>query len=50
MGPGYFDLFDPYIPEIPGMADFAGKLVHTHSWPEDWRRVKGLGPKIWAFK
>lgn len=32
---GYFDLFDPYIPKIPGMADFAGRLVHTHSWPED---------------
>eukprot|EP00439_Symbiodinium_sp_Y106_P052148 s1484_g6.t5 len=50
---GYFDLFDPYIPEIPGMADFAGKLVHTHSWPEDWRRdakskwriLRGLEPR-----
>lgn len=29
---GYFNLFDPYIPEIPGMADFQGKIVHAYSW------------------
>ncbi|CAK0808459.1 unnamed protein product, partial [Prorocentrum cordatum] len=32
---GYFDLFDPYIPEIPGMAIFSGRIVHTHSWTDD---------------
>ncbi|MES2494494.1 MAG: NAD(P)/FAD-dependent oxidoreductase [Pseudomonadota bacterium] len=25
----------PMIPEIPGLDDFAGRVVHTSNWPED---------------
>ncbi len=32
---GYYDYDRGYRPEFPGEADFAGRLVHPQSWPED---------------
>ncbi|MCE2843378.1 MAG: NAD(P)/FAD-dependent oxidoreductase [Novosphingobium sp.] len=29
---GYYDHENPYMPEWPGMGDFAGLLVHAQSW------------------
>lgn len=30
--------FDPYIPKIPGMENFSGTVIHSHSYrkPEDF--------------
>ncbi|GAB7071385.1 NAD(P)/FAD-dependent oxidoreductase [Mycobacterium hodleri] len=33
-GTGYYDYDRPYRPEIPGLADFAGEVVHPQFWPE----------------
>lgn len=32
---GYYDYERGYTPEIPGLADFAGQLVHPQHWPEN---------------
>ncbi|MET8153969.1 flavin-containing monooxygenase [Actinoplanes sp. NPDC049668] len=32
---GYYDYAGGYQPDFPGLADFAGRLVHPQSWPED---------------
>jgi cation diffusion facilitator CzcD-associated flavoprotein CzcO len=32
---GYYRQGDGYTPEWEGMADFAGKIVHPQTWPED---------------
>ncbi|MGY1711873.1 flavin-containing monooxygenase [Geodermatophilus sp. SYSU D00758] len=32
---GYYNHDEPYTPEWPGMADFAGVVVHPQAWPED---------------
>jgi monooxygenase len=32
---GYFDYDSGYQPDFPGVADFAGKLVHPQFWPAD---------------
>lgn len=32
---GYYRYDHGYLPDFPGMADFAGTLVHPQAWPED---------------
>ncbi|BBX17788.1 FAD-dependent oxidoreductase [Mycolicibacterium duvalii] len=32
---GYYDYDHPFRPEFPGLADFAGPVVHPQHWPED---------------
>lgn len=32
---GYYDYEHGYTPDIPGLADFAGTLVHPQFWPPD---------------
>ncbi|HET7398833.1 MAG TPA: NAD(P)/FAD-dependent oxidoreductase [Intrasporangium sp.] len=32
---GYYDYDTPHRPELPGQADFRGRLVHPQFWPED---------------
>ena len=32
---GYYDYGGGYTPEIPGLGDFAGRLVHPQAWPKD---------------
>ncbi len=32
---GYYNHKQPYTPEWPGLADFAGRVVHPQTWPED---------------
>ncbi|KAA0097939.1 NAD(P)/FAD-dependent oxidoreductase [Mycolicibacterium sp. P1-18] len=33
-GTGYYDYDRPYRPDIPGLEDFAGDVVHPQFWPE----------------
>lgn len=33
---GYYAYDRGYTPELPGLADFAGKLVHPQHWDEDY--------------
>ena len=33
-GTGYYDYDQPYRPDIPGLDDFAGEVVHPQFWPE----------------
>jgi monooxygenase len=44
---GYYDYDRPYQPELPGIARFAGPVVHPQHWPEDLdtagRRVVVVG-------
>ncbi|BDZ52216.1 monooxygenase flavin-binding family protein [Frondihabitans sucicola] len=32
---GYYDYDAPYDPELPGVGDFAGSVVHPQHWPDD---------------
>ena len=32
---GYYSYDRPHDPELPGIGDFAGEVVHPQSWPED---------------
>jgi len=32
---GYYDYAGGYTPDIPGLDDFAGDLVHPQAWPEE---------------
>ncbi|MEG3165375.1 NAD(P)/FAD-dependent oxidoreductase [Sphingomonas sp. PB2P19] len=32
---GYYDYASGYTPEFPGVADFAGRIVHPQFWPDD---------------
>jgi len=32
---GYYDYDDPYDARLPGLASFAGEVVHPQFWPED---------------
>ena len=32
---GYYHHADGYMPQWPGMAAFAGRIVHPQNWPED---------------
>lgn len=34
-GSGYYDYDQGYTPDFPGIADFAGTVVHPQFWPED---------------
>jgi cation diffusion facilitator CzcD-associated flavoprotein CzcO len=34
-GGGYYDYDSGYIPELPGIDRFEGKIVHPQFWPED---------------
>jgi cation diffusion facilitator CzcD-associated flavoprotein CzcO len=40
-------LSQPKVPDIPGVADFAGKVIHTTAWDDDYplegRRVAVIG-------
>lgn len=44
---GYYSYDAPYDAQLPGLADFAGEVVHPQSWPEglDWtgKRVVVVG-------
>ncbi|MCW0213184.1 MAG: NAD(P)/FAD-dependent oxidoreductase [Pseudonocardia sp.] len=44
---GYYSYEGGHIPDIPGLGDFAGDLVHPQKWPEDLdvtgRRVVVIG-------
>ena len=46
-GTGYYNYDEPYAPTFPGIADFAGEVVHPQHWPEslDWagKRVVVIG-------
>ena len=35
LGSGYYDYDKPYDAQIPGIADFAGKVLHPQFWPKD---------------
>ena len=32
---GYFDYAGGHTPDIPGLGDFTGRVVHPQQWPED---------------
>lgn len=32
----------PKIPDIPGLNDFAGPVLHTHAWPSEPPRLEGM--------
>ena len=32
---GYFDYSGGYTPDLPGLKDFAGRVVHPQQWPAD---------------
>jgi cation diffusion facilitator CzcD-associated flavoprotein CzcO len=32
---GYYDIEQGYLPEFPGIEDFAGRVVHPQHWPDD---------------
>jgi cation diffusion facilitator CzcD-associated flavoprotein CzcO len=32
---GYYDYAGGYMPDFPGAANFAGRLIHPQRWPED---------------
>src|SRR5690349_10701337 len=32
---GYYDIEQGYLPEFPGIDDFAGRVVHPQHWPDD---------------
>ncbi len=32
---GYYDYEQAYLPDLPGLVDFQGTLVHPQFWPED---------------
>ena len=32
---GYYDYEKGYMPELPGLGDFGGPVVHPQHWPED---------------
>ena len=32
---GYYDYDHTYSPDLPGLADFSGRVVHPQFWPED---------------
>jgi cation diffusion facilitator CzcD-associated flavoprotein CzcO len=32
---GYYDYDEPYRPELPGLPDYAGTVVHPQHWPAD---------------
>ncbi|HYF24865.1 MAG TPA: NAD(P)/FAD-dependent oxidoreductase [Baekduia sp.] len=34
-GTGYYDYQRGYLPELPGVEDFAGRFVHPQAWPDD---------------
>ena len=44
---GYYDYDEPYRPELPGLEEFAGTVVHPQHWPDDLdttgRRVVVIG-------
>lgn len=44
---GYYDYVRPHEPNLPGLADFAGEVVHPQFWPADFeyagRRVVVIG-------
>lgn len=35
MSTGYYNYDAGYVPEFPGMENFAGKVVHPQHWPQD---------------
>jgi len=35
LGAGYYDYDKPYDAQIPGLADFAGTVLHPQFWPKD---------------
>ena len=38
---GYYNYDDPYRPDIPGLDDFAGQVIHPQFWPADGVDVEG---------
>ncbi|PZP03420.1 MAG: hypothetical protein DI618_03465, partial [Dermacoccus nishinomiyaensis] len=37
---GYYSYAEPYAADIPGLAEFAGQVVHPQFWPQEistWR-------------
>ena len=32
---GYYDYAEGYTPEFPGLARFAGRVIHPQRWPDD---------------
>jgi monooxygenase len=44
---GYYNYDEGYLPELPGLGDFAGEVIHPQHWPEelDWagKRVLVVG-------
>jgi cation diffusion facilitator CzcD-associated flavoprotein CzcO len=32
---GYYDYAAGYLPEFPGVGNFAGRVIHPQQWPED---------------
>ena len=44
---GYYKYDEGYLPEIAGMEDFAGQMIHPQFWPEEYdpagRRIAVIG-------
>src|SRR5690606_420796 len=44
---GYYDYAAGHLPEIPGLGDFAGEVIHPQHWPTDFdhagKRVVVIG-------
>ncbi|RNI19878.1 flavin-containing monooxygenase [Flexivirga caeni] len=38
---GYYNYTDPYRPDIPGLADFSGQVIHPQFWPANGVDVAG---------
>ncbi|VUC22996.1 unnamed protein product [Clonostachys rosea] len=34
LGTGYYDYKEPLEPQIPGLSNFKGQVIHPQSWPE----------------
>jgi monooxygenase len=46
-GTGYYNYDAGFMPEFPGLGDFAGQVIHPQHWPEDYddsgKRVVVIG-------
>ncbi|MEM1332009.1 MAG: NAD(P)/FAD-dependent oxidoreductase [Actinomycetota bacterium] len=42
---GYYSYSEPYRPEFPGEADFAGRIEHPQFWPDDLQTEEQLANK-----
>lgn len=43
---GYYDYENPYRPELSGLDDFAGEVLHPQFWPEEDADARYAGKKV----